>query len=108
MMPHDPPKNISDSSKVKVIFLIPYPPGEAPSQRFRFEQYLNALASRGYDIQLLPFLDRWGWQTIYKRGYFLAIGLAVLWGFIKRIFHMLAAIRADRVFIHREATPVGP
>ncbi len=108
MMPHDPPKNNSGSVKVKVIFIIPYPLGEAPSQRFRFEQYLPDLKARGYDIRTLSFLDLRGWQTIYKSGHLFAKGLVVFRGFLKRIIHTFLSTGADYVFIHREATPIGP
>lgn len=34
--------------------------------------------------------------------------IGTLWGYLKRNVHILCALSADFVFIHREATPLGP
>ena len=41
----------------KVFILAPYPIGEAPSQRFRFEQYIDELSSEELSIEIHPFLN---------------------------------------------------
>ena len=56
------------TKKKKIIFLAPYPHGEAPSQRFRFEQYLDMLESNNFDIHFAPFLDSKTWYALYKEG----------------------------------------
>ena len=50
------------------LFLVPYPPGRASSQRFRFEQYLDALTTAGHQYRLVPFLDVATWAMLYKPG----------------------------------------
>ena len=46
-----------------IYFLVPYPKGEAPSQRFRFEQYLPDLEENSYSVELYPFLNEKTWKT---------------------------------------------
>ena len=53
----------------KVLFIIPYPEGEAASQRFRFEQYLALMKNAGIDYRLSPFLDSETWKVLYKSGF---------------------------------------
>src|SRR5690606_28919746 len=93
---------------MKILFLVPYPPGESPSQRFRFEQYLDALKREGHTLRLEPFLPPHRWRLFYQRGYTRARLGMIVGGFARRISLMLSAGRYDYVFIHREAAPVGP
>ncbi|MEM1137897.1 MAG: glycosyltransferase family 4 protein [Bacteroidota bacterium] len=92
---------------MKILFLVPYPPGVAPSQRFRFEQYLALLNEESYKFTIKPFLDAEGWKVFYT-GKTVVIILHLLKGFIKRTYHMLLATKYDFIFIHREITPLGP
>jgi glycosyltransferase involved in cell wall biosynthesis len=92
----------------RIVFLVPYPPAVAPSQRFRFEQYLPHLAAH-YQVAVRSFLSPAAWHVLYLPGKHLSKSLHILWGFLGRIWHLLTLIpRADVVFIHREATPLGP
>ena len=93
---------------MKILFLVPYPPGESPSQRFRFEQYLDALKREGNTLRLEPFLPPHRWRLFYQRGYTRARLGMIVGGFARRIGLMLSAGRYDYVLIHREAAPVGP
>ena len=49
-----------------IFFLVPYPKGEAPSQRFRFEQYLPFLEEQGYSIEIHSFYTYKTWQSLYN------------------------------------------
>lgn len=93
---------------MKVLFLVPYPLGQAPSQRFRFEQYFQILKDNEYEIKVCSFLDEKTWGVLYTDGNFIAKGFGVFKGFIKRIAHVVEAIAFDQVFIHREVAPIGP
>jgi len=93
---------------LRILFLIPYPPGQAPSQRFRFEQYLGILSQHGYHYRLAPFLDEATWQILYKPGQAASKALGIGRGFGRRLGHVLAARGYDYVFVHREAAPLGP
>jgi glycosyltransferase involved in cell wall biosynthesis len=93
---------------VRILFLVPYPHGQAPSQRFRFEQYLPALTAAGYTYQLAPFLNEATWKILYKPGQSLTKILGILNGFGRRLRLLLRVSSYDFVFIHREAAPLGP
>lgn len=93
---------------MKVLFVTPYPHGEAPSQRFRFEQYYQALDKAGIEYDVAPFLDNATWQILYKPGHTLQKVWGILKGFGRRKMLMLRLGKYDRVFIHREASPIGP
>ena len=96
------------SNSKSILFICPYPIGQAPSQRFRFEQYLTYLEVNGYKYDFKPFLSEKGWRSIYKDGKTNLKLYHVLIGFIKRLFFCLFLDKYSHVFLHREATPLGP
>jgi glycosyltransferase involved in cell wall biosynthesis len=93
---------------VRILFLVPYPPGRAPSQRFRFEQYLDILTAAGHQYKLAPFLSVATWNVLYKPGQAAAKAWGILSGFARRIGLLFQLPAYDFVFIHREAAPLGP
>lgn len=93
---------------MKILFIVPYPHGEAPSQRFRFEQYYPALQKASIEYEIAPFLDDKTWQILYKPGHQLAKVMGILAGFLRRKLLMFRVRKFDYVFLHREATPIGP
>lgn len=93
---------------MRILFLTPYPRGQAPSQRFRFEQYLAILQQHGHTYRLASFLDEATWRVLYKPGQAGKKALGILRGFGRRLGHVLAAPGYDFVFVHREAAPLGP
>lgn len=93
---------------LKILFLVPYPENESPSQRFRFEQYFELLRRNEIQYELQSFLDSAHWKIFYSPGnIFKKIGVLLL-GFFKRGAILLRLAEYDFVFIHREAAPVGP
>jgi glycosyltransferase involved in cell wall biosynthesis len=92
----------------KIIFIAPYPFQRAPSQRFRFEQYIDTLRKEGHEVEIHSFLDEKGWNTLYKEGSFIKKGFSMLRSFGKRILLMPRIKKANHVFIHREASMIGP
>jgi glycosyltransferase involved in cell wall biosynthesis len=93
---------------MKILILAPYPHGEAPSQRFRFEQYLGALRDNQIEYDFEPFLDLKTWQILHKPGRFWAKLLGVMRAFVRRMALMFRLKEYQYVFIHREASHVGP
>ncbi|MBL3654974.1 glycosyltransferase [Fulvivirga sediminis] len=91
-----------------ILFITPYPPGEAPSQRFRFEQYLKLLKNKGFSIDFQPFLTEGGWFTLYKDGKFILKLYHLTKGFVTRFLTLFKIYKYDFIFIHREASPAGP
>jgi glycosyltransferase involved in cell wall biosynthesis len=93
---------------MKILFLTPYPFGEAPSQRFRFEQYYPLLQQKGIHFRVQPFLNEATWKILYKRGYLSKKIGGIILGFIRRCGILFTLRQYDFIFVHREASPIGP
>jgi len=93
---------------MKILFIVPYPLGKAPSQRFRFEQYFSILESQQIAYEVVPFLSNKTWEILYLPGRFFTKALAILGGLFKRFFLLFRLRSFDYLFIHREASPIGP
>ncbi len=93
---------------MKILFLVPYPLKEAPSQRFRFEQYFTILNDKGHQIQTQSFLSPSNGQLFFKPGHTFHKLFAVLSGLLKRVYAISISPSFDFIFIHREAAPLGP
>lgn len=92
----------------QILFIAPYPRGKAPSQRFRFEQYLDALIIAGHSYRFAPFLNEATWSILYKPSHTVRKVLGIGAGFGRRLMLLFSVLRYDFVFIHREAAPLGP
>ena len=93
---------------MKILFLVPYPVNESPSQRFRFEQYFGILDKHGYSFEIQSFLNTESWRLFFKPGKPLVKFTALVKGFFKRVLVLGTVYKFDFVFIHREAAPLGP
>jgi len=80
----------------------------APSQRFRVEIFLPDLEKAGISYKTLSFLDQEAWDILYKPGNRLLKVLGTVKGFLRRVIHLFQSVKAGYIFIHREATPIGP
>ena len=92
---------------MKVLFLVPYPIDSAPSQRFRFEQYLGYLDDQGHTYEIEPFLDAKTWIVFYQKGHVFSKLRAVLRGIRQRKKALRKLDDFDHVFVHREISPLG-
>ncbi len=96
-------------NKTKVFFAVPYPKGRAPSQRFRFEQYLKLLEKNNIKWTLSSFYSLSFWEILYAPGKGAQKVVYLTFGFAKRFLDLLIEVPfSDIVFVHREATPLGP
>jgi glycosyltransferase involved in cell wall biosynthesis len=93
---------------MKILFLVPYPVGESPSQRFRFEQYFDLLKKNGVGFSVESFWSLAAWKILYKPGNGLSKTIWLKIGFWMRFWHVIKSLSYDWVFIHRECAPVGP
>lgn len=91
----------------RFVIIAPYPQGEAPSQRFRFEQYLSFFEEQGYTIEFYSFLSDKTWKALYREGSFFAKAFGILGSFWRRFLLMFKLRSADVIFIHREASMIG-
>jgi len=93
----------------KVLFIVPYPIGRAPSQRFRVELYEPYLIEAGITYWIAPFMDERTWDLLYKKGAVLQKVAGISKGYFRRLKHVLWDVHNyDYVFVHREAAPLGP
>jgi len=99
---------VKNKTTTKIVFLVPYPFAEAPSQRFRFEQYFCFLESNSVDYKVFSFYSIELWRQLYSGGNQLSKLFGLMWAFLKRPWHVLKCFSADFVFLHRELLPVGP
>jgi glycosyltransferase involved in cell wall biosynthesis len=94
--------------KLTILFVCPYPIGKAPSQRFRFEQYFDVIKNEGIDFKIKPFFSYKTWSILYSKGNFILKFFGIVNGFMLRLFTLFSVPKYDYIFIHREATPIGP
>ena len=106
----------------RIFFIAPYPHGQAPSQRFRFEQYFEFLKREGEkaiafedqalapggNIEFHSFLSDKTWSKIYNEGSFISKSTGIIGSFAKRFALLFKLRKADYIFIHREASMIGP
>ncbi|MEP7265408.1 MAG: glycosyltransferase family 1 protein [Bacteroidota bacterium] len=93
---------------MKVLFIIPYPEGTAPSQRFRFEHYFKELEAQGHSYTVSSFMGPNTWRILYQPGHNLLKASGIIKGYFRRLRDLFRVHKYDYVFIHREASPLGP
>ncbi len=92
----------------RVLALVPYPLDTAPGQRYRIEQWAPYLSEHGIEISFLPFASEALGHALYRRGAHAFKALQVLRGLLGRLSHVWSAGDFDAVFLHREASLIGP
>jgi glycosyltransferase involved in cell wall biosynthesis len=79
----------------------------SPSQRFRFEQYIDFLKENGYDYDFSFLITPEDDKIFYSPGNQLKKGLIVLKCFFTRLKDVLKVKQYDLIFIQREAFMTG-
>ena len=79
----------------KIYILSPYPHGTAPSQRFRYEQYIEQFKNKG-------------WNVLYKNGLMFQKIIIMMTGFLRRFRLLFKIKKSDYIFVHREMAHFGP
>ena len=93
---------------MKILFIVPYPTGQAASQRFRFEHYYNLMKEKNIEFHISSFLDLKTWNILYKPGNHFRKFFGIVKGYGRRFGDVFSSAKYDYVFIHREFSPVGP
>jgi glycosyltransferase involved in cell wall biosynthesis len=93
---------------MRILFIAPYPANESPSQRYRMEHYLSCLQVNNIPFSYKPFLDLSTWHILFRKGNNFRKVLGFGLGFLRRFSHLFIVYRYDYIYIHREASPVGP
>ncbi len=93
--------------KKKLLILAPYPHDCAPSQRFRFEQYLPYFKEE-LDVRFESFIDLTTWKKLYEPGRIGFKAFKMFQSFARRILLLPAIMRSDFILVHREMAQIGP
>jgi glycosyltransferase involved in cell wall biosynthesis len=93
---------------IRVLALVPYPPGRAPGQRYRIEQWVPFLHQEGVRVTLSPFLSQRGMDVLYQTGHVAMKGWETVRGYLGRVTEALQPTSADVIFVYREAALLGP
>lgn len=89
-----------------VLFLTLHRPDRSPSQRFRFEQYIDFLKQNGFECHHSYLLDANDDKIFYSSGMAFSKAAIVVKSFRKR-FRESASTRYDIVFVQRECFMLG-
>jgi glycosyltransferase involved in cell wall biosynthesis len=92
---------------MKVLALASYPV-EAAATRYRLAQYVAPLRERGIEVEVRPFLSSRLFASLYRREQLPRTAAGLLRAAFARTFDVVAARRADVVFVQREAMMFGP
>ena len=98
---------VPPTRRLRVLALASYPL-EAASSRYRIVQFIAPLAERGIDVTFSPFLDARLFAALYKPGKLIGRLPALVFRTVARIGAVIQAMRADVVFVQREAMLFGP
>jgi glycosyltransferase involved in cell wall biosynthesis len=79
-----------------------------PGQRFRFEQYVSALAGEGIELEVSSLFDVDTVRIIHTPGHTLRKVGALGRGLAVRLRDLAGLRRYDLAFVFREAYPLGP
>src|SRR5437660_3327578 len=93
---------------MRVLVLAPYPLRRAPSQRFRWEQYVEPLRERGIFLEPSSFLDDAAMDVVHQGGVWREKAGATTRGGLRRLRDAIKARDYDLVLVHRESFPFGP
>jgi glycosyltransferase involved in cell wall biosynthesis len=82
-------------------------PDRSPSQRFRFEQYLDYIKQNGYDYEFSYLISADDDKILYKPGNLVGKMSIFLRATLRRLGEALRASSYDIIFIQREAYMLG-
>ncbi len=91
----------------KVLILCLHRPGRSPSQRFRFEQYLDFLTGKGYEFTFSYLLSQEDDKIFYQPGHTFKKAGIVLKSIWKRWKEIRNTGHYDLVFVQRESFMLG-
>lgn len=91
----------------RILFIAAHRPNRSPSQRYRFEQYLNYLRQNGFEYDFSYIITAFDDKYFYSPGNILLKTFIFLKGLLKRFRDVLRAGNYDLIFIQREAFMTG-
>ena len=91
----------------RLLFVAMHRPDRSPSQRFRFEQYLDYLRQNGFACDYSHLISAQDDKVLYSPGHYLGKLRILLKSTTKRLRDVLKANSYDAIFIQREAFMLG-
>lgn len=91
----------------EILFASVHPRGRVPSQRFRFEQYVDFLAAQGFNTRFSSVLHPDEYGLVYGPGRHGRKALIIGRGVLRRIADLVRASSFDIVVVQREVTQLG-
>jgi len=92
---------------MKVLFLVMHRPNRSPSQRFRFEQYLEFLSANGIESDISYLISEKDDPILYSPGNYLGKAGILFNSYRQRFRDLNKLSKYDYVFIQREAFLTG-
>jgi glycosyltransferase involved in cell wall biosynthesis len=92
---------------MRLLILAMHAPNQAPGQRFRFEQYLDALRARGVDVHFSGLVDAQSARILYSPGNILRKAALTLRSILVRLIQIPSFRTYDTIFVQRQALFVG-
>ncbi|MFA5780832.1 MAG: glycosyltransferase family 4 protein [Bacteroidales bacterium] len=93
---------------IKILFVATHRPNRAPSQRFRFEQFIGFFIEKNLNCSYSYLVTSFDDKTFYSKGKRVFKFLLLIKYFFKRLLDFIRVFKYDLVFIQREAYFVGP
>ncbi len=90
-----------------ILFVCLHRPDRSPSQRFRFEQYINHLNEQGFETKFSFLLNPKDDKKFYTPGNYFNKFIILVKGFAKRVNESFFAKKPDIVFVQRESFMLG-
>jgi glycosyltransferase involved in cell wall biosynthesis len=91
----------------RILFVSAHPRGFAPSQRFRFEQYVDFLAEHGFETTFSPIVREEEYPFLYAPGNTARKARMFARGLAERLWQSLRRPDADVAIVQREAIQLG-
>ncbi len=91
----------------KILFVDMHRKDRSPSQRFRYEQYVDLLQKRGFEVDHSFLLSEWDDRFFYRSGNYVVKGWILLKSLGKRFRDVVRSSNYDFIFIQREAFMLG-
>ncbi len=90
-----------------ILFIVDHRTNRSPSQRYRFEQYLNYFKSQGFNWELSEIITKKDDKIFYHPGNYFKKAIIVLKSFFIRLKDLQRSKNFDIIFIQREALLIG-
>jgi glycosyltransferase involved in cell wall biosynthesis len=91
----------------RILFIASHRPNRSPSQRFRFEQYLDFLKKQGFDYRFSYIIFEGDDNVLYSKGKYFKKLLILLKTLRIRLKDWFSYNSFDIVFVQREAVMIG-